>query len=216
MIDQIKWWKDRVPGGNLCAEHPDPYCLEASPEAAGRMQQHMVDIRAKQGGDSAVAASLWGRAAQKTAQLALILAASRQTGTCDQRIELCDVDLAIRINNWSTRMLIVRATQDAVENEYHRQVQRLLSKIPTSWITMGQLCHATYKWIDVHARDKILQSLVEARAVERETVIGKTKPTTRLRRREKSPNGKATDGISICSKVDQQLDGGLLYQPISK
>ena len=142
----------------------------------------MVAVRMRQIDDSPVAAAIWGRSAEKAAQLALIFAASRQTGCAGaMRINIYDVEHAIAVNNWSTRWLIWCATTRSADGEHQRRVQRILSAVPGKWITGSALCRFTHHMMESGMRKRIVEDLVEAGRLERRVAAGKTKPTTEYR-----------------------------------
>mgnify|MGYP001559391459 CR=1 FL=1 len=182
LVDNIKWWTELHVGGDLATEHPQPMVVEADDDAAQRLYDHMVAVRMKQIDDSPVSAAIWSRSAEKTGQLALIVAASRQTGCKGQmRISIYDVNYAIAINNWSTRWLVWCATTRSADGDHQRRTQRILSAVPGKWITGKELCKRTHHMLEQGSRKRIVDDLVEAGKLERRVTAGKTKPTTEYR-----------------------------------
>jgi hypothetical protein len=146
----------------------------------------MEDIRKRQASEDHVRSVLWGRAAQKTSQLALIFAASRQTGLDAMSVDLPDVDLAIRINNWSTRKLVYHAEHSVAESEHQRRVQRILEAIPhDKWITKNQLTRRTCHIADRQLRERVIADVIEAGQIETKQELGRTRPAVLYRRKRK-------------------------------
>ena len=183
LIDKIVWWRKKTGDGNLFDINPEPIVIAESAEAAARRDEHWKAIRTRQQGERSIRAALWSRAGQRSAQLALLFAASRQTGCESMTIERCDWDLAIRINNWSTRKLVWHCEEHMAESGYQKLVNRILDAIPTTGITQSEFTNRTYKMGDRPTRKRILDDLIEARRVEVREVKTKTKPKSLLFRK---------------------------------
>jgi len=183
LIDNVVWWRKKTGEGNLFDINPVPQKLPESAEATARRIEHWNAIRMKGQGERSIRAALWSRAGQRSAQLALLFAASRQTGCDEMTIERCDWDLAIKINNWSTRKLVWHCEEHMAESGYQKLVNRILDSIPTTGITQSEFTNRTYKFGDRPTRKRILDDLIEARRVEVREVKTATKPKSLLFRK---------------------------------
>lgn len=182
IVEQLQWWKAFSPGGNLTSLYSTPAVLEMSPEAKDRLFSHAKAIRERQMNNESIARALWNRTAQKAAQLALIFAASRQSFRSQMCIELDDAERAVRLANWSTRKAIYLADRHMAEGEHHKLVLRVLSKIPfDKSLTASELTRRT-QFCKRHEREAIIADLLEARRIQVEQNLGKTKPVTKYRR----------------------------------
>lgn len=185
LVERVAWWVNFQPGGNLSHEHPAPQIVEESAEAHNRLFTYMQVIRRKQSDEDETCSTIWSRAAQKAGQLALVLAASRQTG-CDRlRIELEDVEHAIAINNWSVRKMVYQTLTSVADTSYHKLIQRMLQAIPQEWVSMTEITRKTYRIAERAMRDRILRDLLECGQVEtvNSETVGKPGPKTTLYRR---------------------------------
>lgn len=98
-------WCDFEPvSGNMGI--PDPKIIEMSPNAFARYQKHDSDIDDKMESESESRAAIWGRVSGRTMKLALVHRAARIESDpkaipwTETRIEIEDMEWAIRLNNW--------------------------------------------------------------------------------------------------------------------
>ena len=189
IIKQVEWWKGFDGGSNLWTTNPSPITLLETQEAHDRLFQHLQEIRQKQCTENYVTGALWGRSGQKAAQLALVFAASRQTGMLEQKIELQDVDMGIALANWSTRLLVMRCESNVAESDHHRRIQKILSSIGRDWTSKSQITRDTQRLCERQARDNILYDLVESQRVEK---------------RIRTTGGRACDEFRLLSQTTRE------------
>jgi len=175
LVAKVAWWRDFHGDGNLFSEHPKPVVVEESPDAKRRLMDHMESIRERQTGENGIRSALWARAGQKTGQLALTLAASRLTERQEIVVEQQDVDLAIQINNWSTRKLAWHCENHMADSQYAKTVNKVLEHITASGITRREWTRKTYRVAERNIREKILQDAIDSGHIEIVEVTTKTK-----------------------------------------
>lgn len=179
-----KWIEFRPPGsGNLGEAAAKPsLAFMAEPNAQRRLDDHLDSICDRRRTEGPVQAAVWSRSGEKTAKLALLFACSRWDGNLAvvPRIDLSDVDRAIRITNWLTRKMLRKAFEHVAENETEHRSKKLLRAIAGE-ITMSELTRRT-QWLRARERAEIVQDLITAgylETVQRETA---TKPVTILKK----------------------------------
>ncbi|RLT19737.1 MAG: hypothetical protein DWI28_02295 [Planctomycetota bacterium] len=104
--------------------------------AIDRFRQHSTGIEDRYLTDSDDAATCWRRASASAQQLALVIAAAR--GPYGIQISLDDANLAIKIVNHTTRVVIDRVFRYVGENEYDTERKRALSLIRESGSMSGR------------------------------------------------------------------------------
>ncbi len=138
--------------------------LSRSQEAEDRLEDHYDAIsatrreQAKKGGDCSESV-IWNRAAEKTAKLALIFAASRGAG----QIELQDADRAIAVNNHLTRR-VVRVYRNRIKSEYQEKRAIVLRTITTKMTSEAMIFRLNAQ-IDPQMRVKILNDLIDSKEI---------------------------------------------------
>jgi hypothetical protein len=182
IVNGLTWWRDYHGDGNLFAVHPRPVIIEEDADARSRLFGHMETIREKQIDEANIRSALWARSGQKTGQLALIFAASRQTGQKTMTIAKQDVDLAIRLNNWSTRKLAWHCEAHMADSQYRKLVNRLIGVITKNGITKSEWTRKTYGLAERNTREKILTDALEAGHVQMVEIKTKTKTKNLLKR----------------------------------
>lgn len=166
LVDWVRWWVEYRPGGNLNAQHPVPLQVTESPEAAERLRGHFAGIAERRKVEGPVNAALWSRSGGRAMRLSLLLAASKYTGAGGCRIELEDVDRAIRISNWMTRRILFKADDFIARNDYDAKMNDVLRCIPwNGGISQSDLTRGT-RWLRKRERDEILAQLLEMGAVK--------------------------------------------------
>lgn len=178
LVSAVRWWVDYRPAtsGNLGDQHPTPTVVPYEAPARARINAHLRGICDRRKNEDDVTAALWTRTTGRTARLALIHAASRQTGEMNQRVDVCDVDWAIAVSNWLTRRMVRQVHRHVAENDWERSVKRMLRVLDRP-LTGSQLTRRT-QWLRGRERDEMLATLIQSGQVTVETVTGKTKPTT--------------------------------------
>ena len=170
---KVAWWRDFAGDGNLFSMHPKPVVVEETADAKDRLMGHMETIRKRQTDETSLRSALWARSGQKTGQLALTLAASRATERKEIVVERQDVDLAIKINNWSTRKLAWHCETHMADSQYAKTVNRVLESITTRGVTRKEWTRKTYRIAERNVREKILRDAVDSGIVS-ETEIKTT------------------------------------------
>lgn len=175
---RVQQWLDlQTHGGNLHGHgggHPKK--MDVSLEAAVRLREHAIEISQKRKTEDPVRAAIWSRHAEKTNKLALLFACSRG---CDpwETITIDDADRAVRLNNYLTRRMLVRAGLWIAENQTEADTLRMLRTIQErpEW-TQSELTRVTY-WCKRRERQELLLSLLESGQVvieERDGGKGRT------------------------------------------
>jgi len=163
LLDQVRQWIDFVPSeGNLAALSPEPVTYKMSNTAAHRHRKYCesIDSRIPKDGLHRATDGLWKRARGRAASLALLFAASRQGPTKLGVIELCDVELAVKITNWITRKTIYKIATQSSENQWESDCQRVFNIIRrSSGFTLSQLTFKT-RWLRTRDRKEILDTLI--------------------------------------------------------
>ncbi len=165
LIDQVAWWLQFAPGGNLNQEHPQPLQTTESKEASNRLQDHFQAIAQRRVDEAGESAALWSRSGGRAQKLALLFACSRSVGCPSIRIELEDVERAIRLSNWMTRRMLYQAAEYVAANEVEDNLKKVLRVIPSvGGISQNDLTRRT-QWLRKREREEILATLVEGRMV---------------------------------------------------
>jgi len=185
LVAKVGWWREYAGDGNLFSEHPKPVVIEESDEARRRLMGHMEAIRRRQLDEADMRSALWARSGQKTGQLALTLAASRATERKEITVELQDVELAIRINNWSTRKLAWHCETHMADSTYAKTVNKVLDCITARGITRREWTRKTFQIAERNVREKILQDAIDSGHVEAVEIATKTKKKYVYKLREK-------------------------------
>jgi hypothetical protein len=153
--------------------HPSPIVANYSGDAMDRFHGHMAAIAARRKFDDKQAAALWSRSAGKAGKLALIFAASRQP-CCDHfTVEIDDVNLAISLSNYLTRLIQQRVFEHVAENETEDKSKRIL-RLLAKPMTKSEITRKT-QWLKKYDRNEILDSLVESglvTAVTKQPAVG--------------------------------------------
>jgi hypothetical protein len=185
LVAKIAWWREFAGDGNLFSEHPKPVVVEEAEDAKRRLLEHMETIRERQTAEDGLRSALWARAGQKTGQLALTLAASRMTEKKTITVERQDVDLAIKINNWSTRKLAWHCENHMADSQYAKTVNKVLDCITARGISRREWTRKTYRIAERNIREKILQDALDSGHIEVVEVATKTNKKTVVRLSQK-------------------------------
>lgn len=124
---------DQVLNGVRCWAEFDPYAgnlptcqvIQHEPEAWERLQSHILQISERRKTEDEWTAAIWSRASEKSAKLALLAACSRHSW----KIEIEDVNWAIRVVNTLTRRLISQSGDSVAENKFDALCLKTLQKI---------------------------------------------------------------------------------------
>lgn len=147
--------------------------IPRSKEAAERLDGHFIQIRRTtrekiKAGTSLPEQSIWSRASEKTAKLALIFAVSRGSMT----IEIEDANRAIAVNNHLTRR-VVKVYKNRIKTEYQERRAEVLRTITTRFTSEAQVYRLNSS-IDPQMRVKILNDLIDSREIHEVTIKGKS------------------------------------------
>jgi hypothetical protein len=179
----IQWFKDTTGAAvgdvlTVCQDVIDEIApatlkiMKRSPEATERLDNHYIQIRRKtrakiKAGTSLPEQSIWSRASEKTAKLALLFAASRGSRV----IEIEDANRAIAVNNHITRR-VVRAYQNRIRSEYQQHRKRVLDTVNTSFTTEAQFNRMNSS-IDPQLRRRITEDLIDSKEIHQVIKGGK-------------------------------------------
>lgn len=183
LIESIQWWIDFKPGGNMSREFAQPVTAHHTDEARARYESHLDAIDERKKTDGVEGAALWSRAGEKVAKLALLFAISRQP--CEERIaiDLCDVNLAIRLSNWLTRRMLEKAGLHVAKNEIESSRKKMLQIVmesPDGKIRLNELTRRT-QWLGRRSRSEFLDELRDMGMIELETETTIGRPATWVR-----------------------------------
>lgn len=138
--------------------------MARSDEAADRLDDHYDAISDRQiakqrNGASLPEQTIWARASEKAAKLALLFAASRGS----EVIELCDADRAIAVNNFLTRR-IVKVYENRTRTEYQKLRSDVLNTITTNFTTAAQVFRLNSQ-IMPQMRNQIITDLIDSQEI---------------------------------------------------
>lgn len=150
--------------------------VEVMPDAEKRLSEHFTDIanrnRDERGSiDKHIQTVVWTRSPEKTAKFALLFAISRYLVDKDAelRVELCDAERAISLNNKLARRLTA-LIKDSAATEHSKLVEKIVSFVdcsPNKTATLSKIIsftkQATPKDRDAAIRDAVNSGLIENR-----------------------------------------------------
>jgi len=159
-------------GSELINEINKPELSEVrrSEEAVERLESHYEAIsetrrRNAREGKSLPEQSIWNRASEKTAKLALLFAASRSMTPGGMRIEIEDANRAIKVSNAITRR-VVKSYQNRVKSEYQEIRKSVLLTITSGFTTEAQVYRLNSS-IEPGIRARAIKDLIESREITR-------------------------------------------------
>jgi len=176
IIDRVRGWLTlRTHSGDLADKSDGAWPIEINrdEEAHQRLHEHTVKISRRRMDEEPITAAIWSRAAEKTAKLALLFACSRCLPGYVPVIQLCDVDMAIKLNNWITRRMLQQADRHVSASPFGQMVNEmrtLLRSRDGEW-TMSEITRKT-RGLKPRERNDILQTLLQDGTIqqgERET-----------------------------------------------
>ena len=140
-----QWWKDFDPrpihrregGTNLSWDpiYKHSLTIPFERDAWARWEEHATEIRRRAREESEARRAVWSRTAEKSSKVALLLSCSRMgpegQGIRPSKISVTleDMDLAIRVSNFGTRLLIQDSQNQIAENPAHRALLTILQII---------------------------------------------------------------------------------------
>lgn len=143
---------------------PELSVMPRTANAEERLESHYENIGEKRreqhrAGSSLPEQAIWNRASEKTAKLAMIFAASRDS----EVIELQDADRAIAVNNHLTRR-VVKVYKNRIKSDYAEKRAAVLSTLSTA-MTSEALVNRRNSSIDPRMRAMIIEDLLESREI---------------------------------------------------
>jgi Protein of unknown function (DUF3987) len=166
LVESVQWWIDFKPGGNMSREFAQPVTAHHTDEARDRYESHLDAIDERKKTDGVEGSALWSRAGEKVAKLALLFAVSRQPKEERISIDLCDVNLAIKLSNWLTRRMLVKAGLHVAANETEAGKNKLLRVVAEAGkIRMSELTRRT-QFLRRRERCEYIDDLRESGLIE--------------------------------------------------
>lgn len=150
-------------GGNMegtGVEIPQPRLIRKTDEASQLHESYTDTVIAKHARDSTVAASLWARAPEKEAKLALVHACSSSLPEDSPMVTGESIRWAKKLVNFSTRWMIWAAGANAGNSSYMVLKQKVINKIEDG-ISRSQLCRRT-QFLRQKERQEIINDLQES------------------------------------------------------
>lgn len=181
IVERVKWWIDYAPGNGNCVTkgNPVPQMLIYDDDARERFAGHRLEIAKRRRDDeNCEVSTLWSRTAEKTAKLALIFACSRAECEAPKSVDLQDVERAIALSNWITRMMAAKVESHVSESKYEAFLKKVLRAIGTG-CTQSELTRRT-QWLDRKTREAILSDLRDCGRIELTPVETATRPAIRI------------------------------------
>ena len=182
VLETLKMWNEFQPpgGGNL--DHGAPIIVRKTPEADERHENYCNAIDAKHSGEDSISATIWTRAPEKAAKLALIYACC-DAGGREPVITLEAENWGIMLANYSTR-IVLQAARNAVSGSRYESDLKFVFNAIQNDMTMNQLTRKTQR-LKKREREEILIDLESSGAIERinEATGGRAKTLFRRRRR---------------------------------
>lgn len=133
LVEFVRYWFDLPSGGgNLQSTLPQAAVVCHSADAHQRAARHADEINAKQIEEARhdpQRAALWSRAAEKTNKFALLFACSRTSLGDHPKIEIGDVELAIKLSNWLTRRTLTMMRRHIGDSEWDSIVKKAKGKL---------------------------------------------------------------------------------------
>lgn len=177
--------RDKDSSENLDWENPKPMLVKKTDEANARHERYCNEVHQRHANDDACGASLWSRAPEKEAKLALIYAC------CESRyvkpvIDIKAIDWGRRIANYTTR-LVLNSVQESVALSNYDSEKKKAWKFIRDGMTSNEFSRKT-QWIRARERAEILLDWENCGAIERVEEPTKTKKKIIIRKLRSSPN----------------------------
>lgn len=181
IISDCRWWLDCFHGqGEFAWINPTPMIVKHTLEARERYEWHEMSICQKRHRENEMTAALWSGTAEITAKLALLFASSRAREPLE--VQLCDVDLAIKLSNWLTRRKVLLCTDHVAENAQEdatKRVFRMIKQASAKGIERYELTRKT-QWLNKREREEIISTLIQSGQIQVQEIATKTKNKTIL------------------------------------
>lgn len=175
IVDKLLAWDAFWPGtGNVDVT---AQVVPFDSAAVARLQQHNNDIEDRLPSDPREKRPLWSRTSALAEKLAMIFAASR--GPVGLIVTLADAEYAVRLANWTTRLLDSRIFTHVTENPYAEKKKRVLMIVRDAReISWRDLTRKT-QFLNQHERDGIVGELADAEYVTLTIPEGRSRPLVR-------------------------------------
>lgn len=162
LVAKVREWGDFIPAqsGMFASINYDAMCVPFERTAETRLREHSDSIEDRLQNEPDEMKAIWGRASATAKKIAMIFAASR--GASELIVCKEDADAAIKLVNWSTRLLLKRVFTHICESDSESKKKRTLEVIrkhsPIRW---RDLTRKTQGWIkDEKEREAIVLELV--------------------------------------------------------
>lgn len=165
IIDEISYWHSVKTSYSEGVDMRLKYDLKEAVitrEAFDRLKDHFKQTIRRRQGEDAVRGTLWSRTGEKTGKMALVLSASR---TRAEEVSLEDVELAIKISNWSTRRMHYECSRKVADDDHAKLVCRVLEAIHSEPGISKQNLWKRIR-MDEQKRAKVLQELQTSEEIE--------------------------------------------------
>lgn len=170
LVEQVRWWGDFKPGGNLSGQNPQPIVVPYTGEA----EQVFSELLAEQGKHEmekdVVKAGVWTRVAEKARKLALLYACS----VCQDRPEVdgAAATWAAGLSTHLTKRILWIAREWISEGPFDRDCKYVLRAIRAGGVEGIRIEDLTHRTRRLKAKDRheIIQALISYGDVVRQTV----------------------------------------------
>lgn len=179
------WFEFQPPGtGNLGTG--TPIMASKTPAADQRHEEYCDVVNAKHREEDNVRASVWSRAPEKAAKLALIYACC-MANEFDVTIDLDAVQWGIRLANYSTRLVLQASDQAVAGSQYEADLKYVFAEIPKRGeVSQRELTRRTRR-LKQRARTEIIADLLSSGAINTKTVETGARPKTVFWRLRNTP-----------------------------
>lgn len=156
LIERLQEWAT-YEGGNLACDNPTPALIEKTDDAHERHEQYCEEVHQRHERDTMEAASLWSRAPEKAAKLALIYACCCPG---ERRITLPAIDWGRRLANYTTRLMVHRVGSKMVLSRWAADKAKAWRKVEDG-MTAREFTRKA-PWLKRRERDEMLSDWTDA------------------------------------------------------
>jgi hypothetical protein len=158
LIAAIKKWNE-IGGGNLTKENPDPIVVAKTNDADDRHEKYSDIVNDKHVGDTSNDATIWARAPEKAAKLALIYACCNAVDKPPE-ITLDAINWGRKFTNYATRLVIQRAGEKMTISRWGEEKQRAWGKLKNGMSTR-EFSRKT-QWLKPRERQEVIMDWVDS------------------------------------------------------
>ena len=162
-----QWCKVEIGSQNLAKLNPCTLGVSKTSEADARHEQYCNAVNTKHKKDSSDDASIWARAPEKAAKLALIYACC-EARDCLPTITLDAINWGRKLTNYATRLVIQRAGEKMTISKFGEEKERAWKKIKDG-MTVREFQRKT-RWLRPKERVEILGDWVDSGIVSLEEI----------------------------------------------